>query len=99
MPDIPAPRDAQNLVRCQEAIGYQFRNANLLQSALTHASGANNRLGSNERLEFLGDAILGSVVCELLFQRFPEQLEGELTRIKSVVVSRRTCTKFSRQLG
>ena len=54
---------------------------------------------SNERLEFLGDAILGAIVCELLFRKFPEYLEGELTRIKSVVVSRRTCAKISQTLG
>ena len=47
----------------------------LLQAALTHASGADNRLGSNERLEFLGDAILGAVVCELLFHQYPDYLE------------------------
>ena len=91
--------DTDYLERCQEAIGYRFQNIELLRSSLTHASGADSRLTSNERMEFLGDAILGCVVCELLFQRFPEYLEGELTRIKSVVVSRRTCTKISRQLG
>ena len=58
------------------------------KSALTHASGAAHRLGSNERLEFLGDAILGAVVCEALFQMYPDYLEGDLTRIKSTVVSR-----------
>jgi ribonuclease-3 len=99
MSEITIPRDVDNLARCQEAIGYQFKNLDLLHSALTHASGADSRLTSNERLEFLGDAILGGVVCELLFHRFPEYLEGELTRVKSVVVSRRTCMKISRQLG
>src|SRR5206468_2997741 len=52
-----------------------------------------------ERLEFLGDAILGAIVCEQLFRNFPEYLEGDLTRIKSVVVSRRTCAKISQRLG
>jgi hypothetical protein len=56
-------------------------------------------LASNERLEFLGDAILGFVVCEMLFQQFPQYLEGELTKIKSVVVSRQTCAKISEALG
>ena len=64
-----------------------------------HASGANHRLGSNERMEFLGDAILGFVVCELLFEQFPNLLEGDLTKIKSVVVSRMTCAKVSDDLG
>jgi ribonuclease-3 len=98
MPEVIS-RDSDTLARCQRAIGYEFRNPNLLVSAFTHASGANSRLTSNERLEFLGDAILGGVVCELLFHRFPAYLEGDLTRIKSVVVSRRTCTKISKQLG
>ena len=61
--------------------------------------GADHRLASNERLEFLGDAILGAVVCEQLFRKFPDYLEGDLTRIKSVVVSRRTCAKISAELG
>jgi ribonuclease-3 len=56
-------------------------------------------LASNERLEFLGDAILGAIVCELLFEQFPDLLEGHLTKIKSVVVSRQTCAKLSLELG
>jgi ribonuclease-3 len=90
---------AESLERCEERIGHRFSDRTLLVAALTHASGAQHRLLSNERLEFLGDAILGSVVCEVLFHRYPEYLEGDLTRIKSVVVSRRTCTKISKQLG
>ncbi|MGE3818558.1 MAG: ribonuclease III [Isosphaeraceae bacterium] len=78
---------------------YRFEEMNYLREALTHASGANHRLVSNERLEFLGDSILGAIVCELLFRKFPDYLEGDLTRIKSVVVSRRTCAKISRRLG
>src|SRR5215831_449066 len=84
---------------CEEVLGYRFEDPTYLHEALTHASGANHRLTSNERLEFLGDAILGAIVCELLFRKFPEYLEGDLTRIKSVVVSRRTCAKLSRALG
>jgi ribonuclease-3 len=87
------------LERCERRIGYAFRDRGLLLSALTHASGAQHRLASNERLEFLGDAILGAVVCELLFHNFPEYLEGDLTKIKSVVVSRQTCAKISEGLG
>jgi ribonuclease-3 len=71
----------------------------LLLAALTHASIAENRLASNERLEFLGDAILGMVVCEYLYHTFPNFLEGDLTRIKSVVVSRESCAKFSKEMG
>jgi ribonuclease III len=84
---------------CEQCIGYDFSNKTLLLAALTHASGAEHRLASNERLEFLGDAILGAVVCEMLFHRYPQYLEGELTRIKSAVVSRQTCARVSARLG
>jgi ribonuclease-3 len=84
---------------CERVLGYSFRDGSLLRAALTHASVADHRLASNERLEFLGDAILGAVVCDRLYREFPESLEGSLTRIKSVVVSRRTCAKVSRRLG
>jgi len=83
---------------CEEVLGHKFSDRSLLQRCLTHSSIARTRLDSNERLEFLGDAILGTVVCELLFRRFPEKTEGELTRIKSVVVSRTTCAKLSNDL-
>jgi len=83
----------------QEMIGYRFKNLNLLKSALTHASIAENRLASNERLEFLGDAVLGLVICEELYHRYPKYLEGEMTRIKSVVVSREICAQVTDKLG
>src|ERR1700754_4591684 len=92
-------RAATPMERCERRIGYVFRDKALLRAALTHASGAEHRLASNERLEFLGDAILGLVVCELLFRQFPQYLEGELTKIKSIVVSRQTCAKISEALG
>jgi ribonuclease-3 len=91
--------DVSLLEKLQERINYRFQDQGMLLSALTHASGAEHRLGSNERLEFLGDAILGAVVCEMLFHKFPEFLEGDLTRIKSIVVSRQTCAKMSEILG
>jgi len=91
--------DASLLLKLEQRIGYEFKDKSLLLSALTHASGAEHRLASNERLEFLGDAILGAVVCELLFHQYPEFLEGELTRLKSIVVSRLTCAKISEALG
>jgi ribonuclease III len=87
------------LARCERRIAYTFRSRTILRAALTHASGAEHRLASNERLEFLGDAILGFVVCEQLFHQFPQYLEGELTKVKSVVVSRQTCAKISEALG
>lgn len=101
---LETPLDADSelsavLETCQKRIGYQFREKSLLRAALTHASGALHRLASNERLEFLGDAILGAIVCEHLFRQYPEYLEGDLTKLKSVVVSRQTCAKISESLG
>jgi ribonuclease III len=94
--DLP---DASLLETLEQRIGYEFKDKGLLLASLTHASGAEHRLASNERLEFLGDAILGAIVCELLFRQYPEFLEGELTRLKSIVVSRQTCAKISASLG
>jgi ribonuclease-3 len=97
---LPEPReeDMPRLKLCEERIGYSFKDMRLLLAALTHASGAAHRLSSNERLEFLGDAILGAVACEMLYRRFPEYLEGDLTKIKSAVVSRQSCAKISEEL-
>ena len=75
--------------RAEQILGYEFTDPHLLAVALTHASVADDRLESNERMEFMGDAILGAVVCEHLFHTFPTLLEGDLTKIKSAVVSRR----------
>src|SRR5438477_6954786 len=91
--------EAEILEECQKAVGYQFRQPELLRGALTHTSGANTRLASNERMEFLGDAILGLVTCEQLYLRFPDYQEGDLTKVKSAVVSRRTCARFSKELN
>ncbi len=90
---------AGKLEACQKKLEYVFRSRQLLQAALTHASGADHRLASNERLEFLGDAILGAIVCELLYHQYPDYLEGDLTKVKSVVVSRQSCAKISLSLG
>lgn len=89
----------QQLHRCQEVLGYHFHCPDLLVAALTHSSGAAHKLASNERLEFLGDAILGAIVCHLLYDKFPQLMEGDLTKIKSEIVSRRSCAAFTRQLG
>ena len=74
----------------ETAIGYRFKNITLLQNALTHSSYANERwhdsLKSNERLEFLGDSILGMVVAEHLYSNFPNRPEGELTRMRADMV-------------
>jgi len=72
----------------------------LAREALTHASYANETgYPSNERLEFLGDAVLSLAVTEILFHRFPEREEGELTKIRAVVVSRPVLAEVARKLG
>ncbi len=83
----------------ERILGHRFERPALLEEALTHASVADHRLASNERMEFLGDAILGTIVCEYIFYQFPEYLEGELTKIKSSVVSRRICARISNEIG
>lgn len=83
----------------QERIGYVFRDPEQLCRALTHASVADHKLASNERLEFLGDAVLGLVACELVYEMYPSLLEGEMTKIKSTVVSRQTCAAIAKTIG
>ncbi|MEZ0266848.1 MAG: ribonuclease III [Phycisphaerae bacterium] len=85
--------------KAQAILQYTFANPALLTESLTHASIANTRLLSNERMEFLGDAVLDLVVCHALYQRFPEYLEGDLTKVKSAVVSRKTCAEISVETG
>ncbi len=85
--------------RAEQILGYTFNNPDLLKESLTHASVADHRLESNERMEFLGDAVLDLVICEALYKKFPEYLEGDLTKIKSAVVSRRTCAEVSIETG
>ena len=87
------------LERCEVILDYKFRDRKLLDAALTHASIAETRLLSNERLEFLGDAVLGLVVCQRLFESYPSHLEGEMTKLKSAVVSRRTCAAVANAIG
>jgi ribonuclease-3 len=85
--------------RAEAILGHKFKNEQLLQESLTHASIADNRLDSNERMEFLGDAVLDLIVCEALYLKFPQYQEGELTKVKSAVVSRRTCAEVANETG
>jgi len=82
----------------QNAIGYRFRQLDLLRSGLTHASGANTRLTSKNDGIFSRRCRAGLVTVEQLYLRFPDLQEGDLTKIKFGVVSRRTCARFSREL-
>ena len=83
----------------EQVLQYHFSDVSLLQQALKHASSADARIDSNERLEFLGDAVLNLVICRSLYERFPEYLEGDMTKVKSMLVSRRTCARVARDLG
>ena len=85
--------------RAEKILGYTFKSVDLLKESLTHASIADNRLDSNERMEFLGDAVLDLIICEALYRKFPTWQEGDLTKIKSAVVSRRTCAEVSTETG
>ena len=86
----------------EKAIGYQFRDLSLLQNALAHSSYANERwhnsLMSNERLEFLGDSVLGMLVANYLYRTFPNRPEGELTRMRADMVCEKTLARVAGQL-
>lgn len=90
------------LLALQERLGVQFDDDRLLQRALTHRSYLNENpdggLKDNERLEFLGDAVLDFVVGAYLFERFPEMSEGGLTALRAALVRTRTLADFARQL-
>jgi len=87
--------------KLEKKLGVLFRDKSLLQRALTHRSYLNEHPGfpfeDNERLEFLGDAVLDFVTGEYLYHRFPEQREGSLTSLRSVLVRRNTLAEFARQ--
>ena len=87
----------------ETAIGYRFNNITLLQNALTHSSYANERwhdsLKSNERLEFLGDSILGMTVAEYLYRNFPDRPEGELTRMRADMVCETSLAAVADKIG
>ena len=86
----------------EKAIGYRFSNITLLQNALTHSSYANecwhDSLKSNERLEFLGDSILGMVVAEYLYRNFPSRTEGELTKMRADMVCEKALARVADRL-
>jgi ribonuclease-3 len=83
------------------SLGYEFSDPELLATALTHASAAfeRDRTRGNERLEFLGDAVLGLVVARLLYEAHPDWREGELTRGRAALVNARALARQARSLG
>ncbi|MCY3625437.1 MAG: ribonuclease III [Candidatus Dadabacteria bacterium] len=81
-------------------LGYEFKDPSLLETALTHSSYANEfSCPSNERLEFLGDALLGCMVSVLLYEKYPSYTEGDLSKIRSRVVSGANFAKYAEMLG
>ena len=85
----------------EKALGHRFKKQELLEIALTHASTrrGKGKRGDNERLEFIGDRVLGLAVAELLNERFPAASEGELARRYNRLVRGETCAKVARALG
>ena len=86
----------------QKRIGYTFKNTDLLTEALTHSSYANEHKAKhikyNERLEFLGDAVLSIVVSDYIFKHCPELPEGELTKLRASLVCEKTLFEFAKQI-
>jgi ribonuclease-3 len=99
---VEAPRlDAADRDACEEVIGHRFRSPELLDRAMTHRSAVQGRPSewSNERLEFLGDRVLGLVMAETLLERFPGVREGELAPRLNLVVSREACARIGAEIG
>lgn len=94
---------ARHLEKLQEALRYRFSDPNLLVRALVHRSyvheSASSSLVDNETLEFLGDSVLGLAISHLLFERFPDYREGDLSRIRSSIVNERELAKQAQELG
>jgi ribonuclease-3 len=99
----PPTRIRDEFETLQEAAGYRFRDRGILEHALTHRSRANEDVTGgvidNESLEFLGDAVLGFVIAELLFTRFPERDEGQKSKMKAALVSTPALARQARRLG
>ncbi|MGQ0612722.1 MAG: ribonuclease III [Planctomycetaceae bacterium] len=91
--------DQNQLADLEVLLGHSFRNKDFLLNALSHSSIKSDDLPSNERLEFLGDSVLGLVVSETLYRRFPSEDEGVLTRIKSHAVSRAILQRVAAAMG
>ena len=92
-----------DLLKLEEILGYKFKNKNLLLQAVTHSSYANEVLGDaakdNERLEFLGDAVLDMVISNVLFKSEYDKAEGELTKLRASIVCERSLAEISKARG
>lgn len=87
--------------KLEKNLGYTFKNKAYLKTALTHSSYANEKKSNdyNERLEFLGDAVLSIIVAEYLFNKYKNKKEGDLTKTRAMLVCEKTLCRFSKQLG
>mgnify|MGYP000861812962 CR=1 FL=1 len=92
-------RGEQKLSELEQKLKYRFRNRELLELALTHKSYKGSDRGNNERLEFLGDAVLQIVVSEYLYKEYPDLAEGKLAKLRAVLVSQPTLAEHARELG
>jgi ribonuclease III len=91
--------DDERLAKAAKVLNYTFDDLSPLRNALTHSSAKSDRFPSNERMEFLGDAVLGMIISDMLYRMYPDFPEGELTRVKSVAVSRAVLADRVRELG
>jgi ribonuclease-3 len=95
---------ADSRLSVEQALGYRFRNGEYFAQAVTHKSFTNEQIGfvsgpHNERLEFLGDAVLELIVSDYIFSRYPDFDEGRLTRIRAEVVNEKSLARIGRHLG
>lgn len=95
---LPSHRQAA-LKRIEARLGWKIKDQGLFLQSLRHRSASSSHLESNERMELLGDAVLGLLVCEYLYRTRPRDDEGKLTEIKSLVVSKRILAQVARELG
>ncbi|NLD71670.1 MAG: ribonuclease III [Chloroflexi bacterium] len=100
--DAEQPNDVPDVAGIEERLGLQFLKSGLLREALTHPSFLNEHpdhpVPDNQRLEFLGDAVLDLIVGEWLFRRYPEAPEGELTSVRAQIVRTETLASFAREI-
>ncbi len=89
-------RAEEAVEKCEGLLGYRFKDSSILLRALTHSSAGGD---NNERLEFLGDAVVGMVVAETLLRMFPKSREGKLTQMKSAIVNREFQARLAEELG
>src|SRR5262245_15579210 len=99
----PSGERVRRLKKLEKRIGVKFTDLSLLEQALTHRSYSHvtsqTRNDSNERMEFLGDSVLGLAVSQFLYLEFPDRSEGALSKMKSLLVSRNVLSSVSRNVG